>query len=70
MKYFFVIHFVNYDDYYKILPSIHNWATDEKRIGSGSKVAENFSYVSNTNPDWMHPDELAEWIDKNRAKLV
>ena len=58
-----------YDDYFKILPSIHDWATDERRIGSGSKVAEDFSYVSNTNPDWMQPDELAEWIDKNLSRL-
>lgn len=28
-----------YDDYYKILPAIHNWSSDPERINRGVRVA-------------------------------
>ena len=33
-----------YDDYFKILPSINNWSKDPARIGSGIKVDPEFIY--------------------------
>lgn len=58
-----------YRSYYKILPAINNWSADAKRIKDGRLVAENFSYTSDGNPEWMSPDELAGWIERNHAKI-
>lgn len=58
-----------YDAHFKILPAINKWADDPARIKDGRKVADGFSYTSDTNPDWMAPDALADWISANRAKI-
>jgi UDP-N-acetylglucosamine 4,6-dehydratase len=62
-------HTYEYDSYYKILPTIHNWSKDPARIGNGRKVHENFTYSSDTNPEWMQGKELQNWIEKNQLKL-
>ena len=51
-----------YNEYFKILPAIHNWSNDPNRIKDGKKVNENFLYSSNTNSDWMSSKELSEWL--------
>jgi len=51
-----------YNDYYKILPMIHDLYTDKNRIKDGIKVANDFSYVSNTNHDWMTVSYLRSWL--------
>jgi UDP-N-acetylglucosamine 4,6-dehydratase len=58
-----------YDDYYKILPSINAWATDPARIGSGKKVANDFVYSSDNNSEWMEIADLRKWIASNHAKI-
>lgn len=58
-----------YRDHYKILPAINNWSADAKRIKDGRAVPETFSYTSDGNPDWMSREALADWIDRNRAKI-
>lgn len=58
-----------YDDYYKILPSINNWDKDKERIKKGKKVSKNFSYSSDNNKDWMSSQELSKWIEINSEKL-
>jgi UDP-N-acetylglucosamine 4,6-dehydratase (inverting) len=58
-----------YDAHFKILPAINKWADDPARIKDGRKVAEDFSYVSDRNPDWMSEAELAEWIAANKSKI-
>jgi FlaA1/EpsC-like NDP-sugar epimerase len=58
-----------YSDYYKILPSIHNWSKDPGRIGNGVKVEEGFKYCSDNNKEWMAISELQDWIEKNRNKI-
>jgi len=58
-----------YDDHFKIMPQIHKWSEDPVRIGNGRKVPDDFTYVSDTNPDWMSPDKLAAWIEANRSKI-
>jgi UDP-N-acetylglucosamine 4,6-dehydratase (inverting) len=55
-------HTYEYDEYYKILPAIHNWSTDTSRIKDGRKVPEGFIYSSETNSEWMSIDELKTWI--------
>lgn len=58
-----------YDDYFKILPDIHGWSRDQKRIKSGNSLPEGFNYCSNDNPDWMSVEKLRAWIELNRVKI-
>lgn len=58
-----------YADHYKILPAIHGWNMDPQRINGGIRVSEDFTYCSNTNPDWMTIPELQAWIGQNRNKI-
>lgn len=62
-------HTYEYDDYYKILPAIHNWSQDPLRINDGKLVDPNFTYCSDNNKDWMSVDMLRAWIDQNREKI-
>lgn len=58
-----------YDEHFKILPTINEWAESEERIKNGTKVAEDFVYSSETNDEWMTNQELSNWIDANSEKL-
>jgi len=58
-----------YKDHYKILPVLHNWDIDPKRIKDGIKVKNNFEYNSETNSEWMTQTELKKWIKNNKNKL-
>ena len=58
-----------YNDYYKILPCINNWSSDENRINKGKLVPEGFTYSSDNNSEWMSIEELTTWIDSNRNKI-
>lgn len=58
-----------YDTYYKILPSIHDWCSDPARINAGKKVSPDFTYCSDNNLDWMSIDTLRAWIDGNRSEI-
>ncbi|MPT27311.1 MAG: UDP-N-acetylglucosamine 4,6-dehydratase (inverting) [Achromobacter sp.] len=53
-----------YEGYYKILPMIHNWNTDFKRIKDGVRCPEGFVYSSDSNEEWMDVDTLKDWIAK------
>mgnify|MGYP000868785204 FL=1 len=58
-----------YDKYYKILPAIHNWSIDPKRVKKGIKVGGDFTYSSDKNPDIMSTEELSKWINKNKDSI-
>jgi len=58
-----------YPDYYKILPQINQWCSETKRIKDGKLVAEDFSYTSDNNTDWMSIETLRNWIDNNKDKM-
>ncbi|WP_445371147.1 UDP-N-acetylglucosamine 4,6-dehydratase (inverting) [Methylomonas sp. HW2-6] len=58
-----------YDDYYKILPAIHNWSSDPERINQGVRVAPDFIYCSDNNTEWMSVVELQAWLEQNRDKV-
>ncbi len=58
-----------YAEHFKILPALHNWSCDSARIKDGKKVAEDFVYASDNNPQWMSNAELQTWIEANREKL-
>lgn len=51
-----------YENYYKILPSIRFWGGEEFKIGEGVKVSENFAYSSETNSDWMTIKQLQSYL--------
>lgn len=55
-----------YPGHFKILPSIHGWHNDEKRIASGIKVDSDFTYRSDNNLQWMKISELQRWIEQNK----
>jgi UDP-N-acetylglucosamine 4,6-dehydratase/5-epimerase len=58
-----------FPDYFKILPAINNWSDDPLRIGDGQLVAPDFSYSSDTNPEWMNVADLRQWIASNVEKI-
>ena len=55
-------HTYEYENYYKILPAIHNWSIEPSRINGGEKCAEGFCYSSETNTEWMAVETLRNWI--------
>ncbi|MFK7866387.1 MAG: UDP-N-acetylglucosamine 4,6-dehydratase (inverting) [Alphaproteobacteria bacterium] len=59
-----------YDDYYKILPAIHDWDEDKNYIPDGKKVPEGFCYTSENNPHWLGGDEFQAWLDANAHKMI
>lgn len=58
-----------YDEHYKILPSINDWANSEERIKDGKSVGPEFVYSSDCNDQWMSHEDLARWIETNAGKL-
>ena len=62
-------HTYEYDEYYKILPAIHDWSNDPVRIKDGRPLPSNFKYTSDGNSDWMTIADLQAWIDANQNKI-
>ncbi len=58
-----------YAEHFKILPAINDWATCERRIKDGVKVADDFVYASDNNTDWMADEGLRSWIESNADKI-
>ncbi len=58
-----------YPEHFKILPAINSWSSDPKRIKDGKKVAEDFTYCSDNNQEWMSIETLRNWIAQNREKV-
>ncbi|MEO9298584.1 UDP-N-acetylglucosamine 4,6-dehydratase (inverting) [Devosia alba] len=57
-----------YPEMFKILPAIHGWHNDAKRINDGVKVSPDFVYSSDTNREWMDIGSLQSWINSNATK--
>jgi len=58
-----------YPDHFKILPAIHSWHKDFKRIKDGQRVPDGFTYASDSNTEWMDVAELQAWIARNQDKI-
>jgi UDP-N-acetylglucosamine 4,6-dehydratase len=58
-----------YSEHYKILPAIHEWSKDLNRIKDGKLVAEDFTYSSDNNTEWMSIESLKSWVDVNYEKV-
>jgi FlaA1/EpsC-like NDP-sugar epimerase len=56
-------HTFDYKDHYKILPAIHGWSSDPRRIKDGKPVPSDFTYSSNNNSDWMTVDDLRQILN-------
>ena len=63
------VHTYEYDEHYKILPAIHNWSQDSKRIKNGKSVAPDFTYSSDNNNKWMSKEELSKWIESKKGNI-
>lgn len=59
-----------YDQYYKILPSINEWHKDRARVKNGKKVAHDFIYTSENNNEWMSKAFLRKWLIENKEKFL
>ncbi|MCM2310387.1 MAG: UDP-N-acetylglucosamine 4,6-dehydratase (inverting) [Steroidobacteraceae bacterium] len=62
-------HTYEYEDYYKILPAIHDWSHDPQRINGGTSVPDDFIYRSDNNPERMTVEALGAWIAQNRDSI-
>lgn len=58
-----------YKDHFKILSQICEWGNLEKMIKDGKQVAEDFSYTSDNNTQWMSIPQLRAWIKENKDKV-
>ena len=58
-----------YDEHFKILPTINDWGNSLERIKNGKRVEEGFEYSSDNNSEWMPAAELEEWVNLNRLKI-
>lgn len=58
-----------YDDCFKILPSIGGWSKGADFVKGGKKVADSFVYSSSNNDWWMSDSELQAWLTRNAAKV-
>lgn len=58
-----------YEEYFKVLPMIHDWVKDPKRIQNGQKVSADFVYTSDANRMWLSVSELSAWLTANRDKV-
>lgn len=62
-------HTYEYPEHYKILPAINGWCDSPERIKDGRKVPEGFTYASDSNPEWMSPEALQQWLTDNASKI-
>jgi len=58
-----------YSEHFKILPAIHDWSDDPYRIKDGGKVAQDFTYCSDNNTEWMSVASLQAWIAQHGEKI-
>ena len=58
-----------YAEHFKILPAIHSWHEDFKRIKDGRRVPDGFTYASDNNREWMDVPALQDWIARHQAQI-
>lgn len=64
-----VLYTYEYPEHFKILPAINSWSNDPCRIKDGQRVAEDFTYCSDNNTEWMSVETLKAWIAENHEKV-
>lgn len=63
------LHTYEYAEHFKILPAIHGWSEDPARINDGLRVAEDFTYCSDNNKEWMSIDVLRGWMNTHIDRI-
>lgn len=58
-----------YQDYFKILPTINNWVHSSERIKDGKHVSKDFVYSSDQNSEWMNHKDLENWLESNKTDV-
>jgi len=61
---------LEYENYFKIIPSISENEKEKYTKNSGVFVESNFLYTSENNSEWMSPDDLKIWLEINKQKLL
>lgn len=51
-----------FDNFYKIIPTITKWPREKFNLESARPVTHDFTYTSETNKDWMSEEELKYWL--------
>jgi len=51
-----------FDEYFKVLSPLNDWNASPKRIKTGRKVQDNFSYSSDKNNVWLTSGDLQNWL--------
>ena len=59
-----------YDDHYRIFPTIFDIYNDSNRTEPGRLVPEGFSYISNKNNDWMTASNLLKLVESGSINSV
>lgn len=62
-------HTYEYPGHFKILPAINSWDKDANRIKDGTLVSDDFQYSSETNTEWMAPQQLQQWVEENWSTI-
>lgn len=60
---------VEYENHFKILPSINLGMPETEMLKGGSLVAANFTYTSDNNSQWMPRETLTKWLKDNSEKI-
>lgn len=61
---------VEYDDYFAILPSFHEWTAEDCSANGGRMCPEGFRYSSENNDRWLSDEELRSMIGLPEPSLV
>lgn len=64
-------HTVEYDDYYAILPTFKEWGTENylEKL-EGTPCPDGFRYSSDSNSQWLTPEELRQMVEPIERELL
>lgn len=58
-----------FNDFYKIIPTITNLAKEQFNLGGARSVDPEFTYTSDSNNHWMSEEELKKWLEQFESDL-
>jgi UDP-N-acetylglucosamine 4,6-dehydratase len=59
-----------YDTHYVIAPAFHEWTLHDHAANGGHRVADGFTYASDTNDHWLTVDELREMAGEPAGRSI
>lgn len=63
-------HTLEFDDFYIVEPEFHWWSAEAHIANGGKRVAEGFRYTSDTNTEWLTPEELMRMVSELDEKRL